>query len=306
MASEKAGPSEAWGARRLWSLWDMLNLPIGELMGAVGTLSSFLQFLITKRETFKDRFLISDESLKYRLDATNDLVKAAGVIGLSTTVRLAKPVAHKLGAMLSAAGDGEVVVDLTDLHMLTDALNNLMACLHGEAETRIALTIPPDKVYLFEQSEPLFGPKVTTQFTTVAFDISESGKCLALELPTAAVFHLMRVMETSISAVARCLSIPDPVQPSKKHWGAISRSIATELKRRNESSPPLWAPPTDKTFFDETYLLLEAVRNAWRNPTMHPDRKHSPEEALNIFSAVKGFMQGISSRIDENGEPKIL
>lgn len=61
-----------------------------------------------------------------------------------------------------------------------------------------------------------------------------------------------------------------------------------------------WA---EADLFSEMYAMLDAVKNAWRNQTMHIDQKYTEEEAEMIFIAVKHFMQKIASRMDENGLP---
>ena len=57
-------------------------------------------------------------------------------------------------------------------------------------------------------------------------------------------------------------------------------------------------------FFDALYASLDAVKNPWRNATMHPANKYTQEEAEHIFVSVKGFMMKLASRCGENGEPK--
>jgi hypothetical protein len=279
----------------------MANLPIGEMVEAAGAVSAFAQTFVEKRDA-QHNLDFADVVFKELTDALSALIESAKIIDLPVTNRAASHALKQARSMPSA--NGRVILDPTDRTMLTHSLSGLISCLYGETESRVALPIAPGKLELFEQKEPLFGTTVAIQFATVAFDIAEAGKCLALELPTAAVFHLMRIMEASVGALARCLDIPDPVKPSKKHWGAISGLVSNELDRRNEPNQAIWIRSTDKVFFAEMHVLLENVRSAWRNPTMHPDKKHEPDEALNIFSAVKGFMQRISWRLDENGEPK--
>lgn len=36
---------------------------------------------------------------------------------------------------------------------------------------------------------------------------------------------------------------------------------------------------------------------------MHVEKKYTDDEAEHIFSAVKGFMKGLASRMDEDGFP---
>src|SRR5579859_3823509 len=48
----------------------------------------------------------------------------------------------------------------------------------------------------------LFGEEVDNRLPAVATDISEAGKCFATARWTAAVFHLMRVMEVGVQELA--------------------------------------------------------------------------------------------------------
>ena len=67
----------------------------------------------------------------------------------------------------------------------------------------------------------------------------------------------------------------------------------------------LWNDFKDKTFFADAYASLDAVKTAWRNPTMHVEKKYTAEESENIYAAVKGFLQNVSARMDEDGLPRV-
>jgi hypothetical protein len=81
------------------------------------------------------------------------------------------------------------------------------------------------------------------------------------------------------------------------------RALKTEMESRNKQKPPRWNIPTDPDFFGEIHVSLDAVKNVWRNATMHVENKYTPEEADHIFSAVRGFMRKLASRCDEQGLP---
>ena len=99
----------------------------------------------------------------------------------------------------------------------------------------------------FEPKAPHFGEVFGVKFQTAGvFEVDEAAKCIALSRPTAAVFHLMRVMEIGIRAVARCLGIPDPIKPAERNWGHILKAVKDELdaiavKRRNHGRRPAMA-----------------------------------------------------------------
>jgi hypothetical protein len=208
------------------------------------------------------------------------------------------------GAKKDIPGPGMMGFDIPHVRRIKSTCEHLTSRIHDEIDAKLIYMIPASAAGYFNSPIPLLGTDVANAFPSTVYDMTEAGNCLALERSTACVFHLMRIMEMAIGSIARCLGIPDPVKPNKKHWGAISQTIQTEINARNVAVPPGWAKPDDKVFFSEIYILMEAVRGAWRNPTMHPDRKHTQEEAFNIFGAVKTFMAKISSRLDEKGEPK--
>jgi hypothetical protein len=155
----------------------------------------------------------------------------------------------------------------------------------------------------FEPREPLFGADVEVRFPSAAYELDEAAKCFALSRPTAAVFHLMRIMEIGINAVALCLKLPAPTKGSDRNWGVILNKMKAEIERRNAVNPPAWTTPTDRATLSDAYVSLDAVRVAWRNTTMHIENKYSDEEAEHIFGAVRGFMKKLAARHDERGMP---
>jgi hypothetical protein len=60
----------------------------------------------------------------------------------------------------------------------------------------------------------------------------------------------------------------------------------------------------DGALFESLHASLDAVKNPWRNATMHVENKYTDDEAEHIFVAVRGFMTKLASRCDENGDPK--
>ena len=134
-----------------------------------------------------------------------------------------------------------------------------------------------------------------------AFELDEAAKCLALGRATACVFHLMRLMEIAVRAVARCLNIPDPIQPADRSWGAVLKKVRGGIDAKWSTVAARLAG--DGETFDSLYASLDAVKNPWRNSTMHPANKYTLEEAEHVFAAVRGFMMKLADRCDENGDP---
>jgi hypothetical protein len=184
---------------------------------------------------------------------------------------------------------------------LAECISDIRVTFRRELSLIKIFCVEPKFEAYFDVDLLSFGPNFRTQFSTAIFEVDEAGKCHALGRSTATVFHLMRALEIAIRAVARSLGIPDPVKDAERNWGRILEKIKKELERRQSAAA--WRSG-DKEFFAEAYASLDAVRVAWRNPTMHVENKYTEDEAEHIFVTVRGFTKKLASRMDENGEPK--
>lgn len=188
-----------------------------------------------------------------------------------------------------------------DQRMLRALTSELLTRVMDDLESRVFLAVTPEAASFYQPKEALFGKAVESQFPSVMFEIEEAGKCRAVGLYTACVFHLMRAFEVSIRAVARSLSIPDPLKPADRNWGNLLKAVKAEIDRR-------WPASADRLhgdgrIFESIYASLDAVKNPWRNSTMHVEGKYTEEEARHIWNATEGFMRALSARCDEEGLP---
>jgi hypothetical protein len=112
-------------------------------------------------------------------------------------------------------------------------LRNIDGRLKDELQNIPFLSLSSDDKKYFEPKMPLFGEDFTNRFKTVgAFELDEAAKCKALGRSTACVFHLMRVLEIGIRAMARCLGVPDPVKPAERNWGKILAKIKADIEAK--------------------------------------------------------------------------
>jgi len=172
-----------------------------------------------------------------------------------------------------------------------------------ELKSLLAFAIPQKLAKYYAPEEPLFGLGVDKKFPSVTYEIEQAGKCYACDFSSASAFHSIRTMEAGIRAMSRCLGIPDPTKGKDRTWSNVSDS----LRRKIETT---WPASTgrmsgDAYIFDKLYGAIAAMQNPYRNETMHLDAKYTAPEALHIFELVKGLMQKIASRMDEDGEPKV-
>jgi hypothetical protein len=222
---------------------------------------------------------------------------------------------HELGMFLSKAG---LVVTKGYVDRIADLLKKpsfalSLATEYQKLHTTLRIEISQKHFFCMSESEkalfqpdkdhPIFGVVVQNNFPSALYEIDEAAKCLALDRSTATVFHLMRAMERTLFAIRRCLGLPDSTDPRDRSWGLILQSLRQEVERRNKQQGSNWGNLEDQHFFPDIIGSVAAVKLAWRDPTMHVERNYLPNEAQEVFAAVRTLMQKVASRMGEDGMP---
>jgi hypothetical protein len=109
----------------------------------------------------------------------------------------------------------------------------------------------------------------------------------------------MRIMESGLTALAGALDIP--YAPS---WESYLRQISSKIGEDHKKKASKWR--RDEKFYRDLSGDLLTVKQAWRNPTMHIDRRYSVEEAEQIFVAASHFMQRLAKHFSEKQVRKLL
>ncbi|HEX7183488.1 MAG TPA: hypothetical protein VF756_16765 [Thermoanaerobaculia bacterium] len=178
---------------------------------------------------------------------------------------------------------------------LRTLVSQLVICVKDEAESVTAYWVPAGKIqYLYP--EP-FGPEVQNRFRSANHDIEEAGKCLSFNRNTAAVFHLMRVMETGLRALGRSLNDPNLDPKRNPSWEMILRKCDQELQKTYKDRAPEWT--ADEAFFSTATANLRAVKDAWRNPTMHVEKIYDEDLARGVWDATRAFMRHLATKLSE-------
>jgi len=184
-------------------------------------------------------------------------------------------------------------LDRTDLGPTEakDLLKELRIRIFDELTERQFLYVPPERAKLY--TEPmLIGKEVNDRLPAAIDDIEEAGKCLALGRATACALHTMRILEVGLKALAAALNIP--YAPS---WESYLKQIGDNIALKHKNKTAKWR--RDEKFYRDLSGDLLTIKQAWRNPTMHVDRKYSTEEAEQIFTAAKSFMVRLAEHFSQ-------
>lgn len=173
----------------------------------------------------------------------------------------------------------------------------------SELGDRHFLFIPPQKSRHFDNSN-LFGDEVELLASEdLVLEIRSAGTCLAMDLNTAAVFHLMRAAEMIMRSIARHLGIGAVKSKTIEQagWDEIIRKIRAELQSRTEKYSK--RKTKKRSDLDEIRRLealaddLNVLKEIWRNNVMHTRDKYDAAEAMGVLSRVANFAKRAAEKI---------
>jgi hypothetical protein len=167
-----------------------------------------------------------------------------------------------------------------------------------ELSNALFMRVPKDAADYYDKPS-LFGQQVADNFSDATYDISEAGSCYATDRYTACVMHLMRSLEVALDTVGLGVGISNAVIEAQNSWERLLERIRKQIEANDKSGDSTWPPK--RQFFVDMQAHLFAVKNAWRNPSMHLEKKYNEKEALRIYNAVKDFMEHLATHLDASG-----
>lgn len=260
----------------------MLDLDAAALMESMGAVRTFNQILVEgyahrhRTELFHEGFRSLESHVRYLRDVAEKLGIGA-----------AKVAADDFLTMLCDVPEvnGRRCFELSESYRYRQTLDGLGSSLHYGLSGQICILLGTSEASLFSPTEEPFGDEVALKFGDACDDIYEACKCLALGRGTAAVFHLMRVLEAAMTIVAAKLGAPIVDANGKGlPWGVIAQNMKAIIDRMTPGSD-------EQIRWYRVQHDLVVVNRAWRVPTAHPKQVYTPEEARGVFDAVKTFMK---------------
>lgn len=271
---------------RLWSLWDMKDWDGPGLSAAQTYLISVCQLLVRARTDQASVPMDGPTVAEFRLNV-EQVRKIAAAHDLDVLKHAADELAETLTA-LRAPDTYAINIDFNLMHQILPRLDHVVRSINHSLRGRRMFALTVEGQRLYENASPLFGQEVHDKFPTSRDEIAEAGKCLALRRNKAMVFHLMLAMEAGVRAISDSKGIA-LLKPTGEFydWG-------TQLSRLKSLFIDKLTDLDEQQKWTSVHSLLWTVKEAWRNPTMHPAAKYTDEEAEEVFSATRAFLRGLA------------
>jgi len=211
------------------------------------------------------------EDLMYAAETIGKQAQSLGLYGVPKACRDVIEHVRELNGTNGALDSDFVYLGQRYVETMMTSFINAMSDVHVSV-------LSGESIRYISSSQPLFGEPVDMAFPSSSEDIAEAGRSLGYGLNTAVAFHLMRAMELAIQALAAKLG----VENVEKVWGKLLSDINVAILKMPKG--------IDRDVSSESHSHLYHVKQAWRNPTMHPKKTYSDAEAKALFDAVRSFM----------------
>jgi hypothetical protein len=210
--------------------------------------------------------------------------------------------------VLAAESHLRLVDKNADISTLAAEVRHTRDALMNEIYDRKFLRVDLERASYVDHAH-LLGDKVAKAFYSAIPDIREVGNCLAADCNTAAVFHMMRVVEWGLRSL--CVSLGFRRLKAKfKKTGTVSyipieysewEKILNQLQERVDAKIAKVKRGLLKQQYQEFYYPIlqdiRGIRDAWRNHVMHTRREYTAKDADGILEHVRRLMNTLATQV---------
>jgi len=272
----------------LLSLWDIM-----QRFQAVGFTAIFANLERAIAAMYIDGMMAAEKGQAVWEDSTEVVREAIAAVNTGIEkAPISKTIKGESARLLTYVSQTQLNNDVNRAVAMT-LTNNFKFNVMSEMSTHLFLLVPSTHRELFEQELPLFGEEVADRFPDAIKDIKAAGKCMALDQWTAAVFHLMRVLEHGLRDLATRTGATFASGIELENWKNIIDVIEKEI-RKQEQLPKSPQKTSDLEFYSKAASQCWHFKEAWRNHVSHSRASYDETDAEEVHLAVGRFMQQLA------------
>jgi hypothetical protein len=295
---ERAGdPQSSWEARRLWSLWDMLDRFL------------LVRFCSHLKSIYDVEYEIDSKITLLEFDKEDGKV-LNGIDGQSPFIsKEDKDDAAKIFIDFREHSERygfERTLDRIDrllanknvkLEDYKHELKTLREAIIDDARRRYFFYLQPEKTKRYFDRNS-YWKDVKKQFRSTKDAIEEAEASLLVDANSSAVYQAMMILEKGLKSLANELG----VEYGLDHWAVIIQNIESEISKQEKKLAKGDKKLEILTFYGNAGLEFRYFKVAWRNHVAHARGNHDAHQALSIISHVHDFMAHLSTKLGEVDE----
>lgn len=188
--------------------------------------------------------------------------------------------------------------------MLGFQAETLIEAVNAELCHRQFVFIPSDRASLHDKWRKDWAEVLQT-FPETSTEIEQALDCYVLDMNTASVFHLMRVVELGLRALCQHFGLLKLKSKKKSGrfemlpiahatWDAMLAKLQVKVDAKINNLRRGPARQKLQELYHPLMLDVRAIKDAWRNQAMHCRATYIAEEAAAIQRRVHDFMTGLA------------
>jgi hypothetical protein len=220
--------------------------------------------------------------------AVHDLRIESEVLGLPATLAQV----NRIDEYVRSWGNERSVSD-SSFRLLSQMAGMALQTLSDELAARQCYVLPPQRRE-YVSSGLAIDQNIRDAFPSVVDELTEAGKCYGFGRSTATVFHLMRALEIPLAALLKTLGITKHSPTWNAYLSAMAEAIKVMFPDKSR------AHAEKREYFTVLEGQLRAIKDAWRNPTMHEiGKNYTDETAHELIVLVRGLFREAAKELRE-------
>ncbi len=176
----------------------------------------------------------------------------------------------------------------------------LQEAIQAELLYRRFAFVPMEKAEIWDKRSVSWS-RIWEKFQEAKVDSERAIDCYALEQNTACVFHLMRVAEFGLRALAKKLGVKliDKGKPQPIEYATWEKVIVA-IKNKLAAAHAMSKGPRQRSklqFYSNAADHCTYIRDVWRNDVAHTRGNYNDGEALGVVTRVRQFMELLATSI---------
>jgi hypothetical protein len=274
------GSAGGFSPGRLWSLWDMLTkfarpfIRLGEEI-----------------QEIRNIYIVADSAdeanpaLKLNKDDKEEIKKS-----LEKLLKHCEQMSLPISITLLKRGLKDIPQSYREFDLLMDAV-------YAEIRDKLFVFIPQHRRKYF-RSQNFLSETVKKHFHSAHAELRQGGKCFAIGLYTAAVFHAMRAVEVGMRWLADELNVTFPFPKELADWANLIDKIEAEI-RKLKDNPKSTEKDEDLKFYSDAGMQFRYFKDGWRIRVAHTRETYDEGQALTALDHSVNFFETLAKRRQE-------
>lgn len=296
----------------LVSLWDMINFNLVELMQALWMLdfyqrSNVLPAAVPSRPANQQTGILSLANLAnpYQPAEANDISEIDRDNGrkvIEAVAKIAKDLDLKTTKHRLFHFELALRYAMTEPNYKSE-IKVLEEALKHDLSERHFYHYPPARFEVLLKFYPQWSG-IMKAFPLVKSEALAATDCYALQHNTASVFHIMRVAEYGLRALARerKIGLPKKKPVDWATWQEVISQLTKEANKIGEKASAGAAKDNALSFYSGAISDLNAFKDEYRNQVMHLRKEYDEHQALRALVKVHAFMERLSEKVNHKSE----